>query len=1011
MPRISVLIAAYNVEPYLGACLESVRNQTLADIEAVVVDDASTDGTLAVAEAAAAADARIRVVRHERNQGLHLARRTGVAEARGEYALFLDGDDELAPEFCAELAAELEREPVDVLHFGLTVVGDNGIDQAECRAFEEFNNAETPAATGLDIVRDIYDPERGHKVDWRVTQRVFSTELLRRGFDAMVDTRLERAEDGYECLVLSALAETYRPAKQIRGYVYHYGRGVTGTSEISAERFGAFCKQFRACFDAADAFARDWKGADVRACARGFAEKATELLANDWAVRVPEAGRAEAGELMAASLGPAVAAREAWRFVRDLAWRLYQGEATPQDKAALASWMPVAERFGADVAVESDAGVLRYFEMRDRTEELLHEVRRRERQAAWDSQSARIFVSTHKDVALFDSKVLQPVQVGCALREWTYDWALHDDEGESISDQNARYCELTTQYWAWKNVDAEYYGFCHYRRYFDFADERHEENEWGEVMDGRIDEAAQRRYHLDDASIAKAVEGYDVVTTEVKDLREFPGDANTPYDQYRVAERLHIADLERVVAILKDMHPDYAEDADAFLKGNFSCFCNMFVMRRELFRAYCAWLFPILERFCDETDFTRYSVEATRTPGHLSERLFNIYLNHQQRTGANLRWKQVQCVHFEHPEREEPLTLPEAFRAEPHRIVPVVFAADDAYVPMVTTTIHSMLKNADPSRYYDVVVLTSNISGEHQRKMREFLADRLDNVSLRFHDVSATIGTYDLSTSNEHISVETYYRFLIQRELPFYGKVLYLDSDLVIEGDVAELYDTELGDDLLAAVRDVDYLGNLNMHDGRRLAYTNKVLKMSDPYGYFQAGVLVLNTRAMRAAYTTRQWLEFASAPDFIYDDQDVLNAHCEGRVRYLDPSWNVMHDCGARVGNVFSYAPARVYQEYLAARSHPRVRHYAGFEKPWNTVGCDWAEEYWRYARETPFYEDLLHVFLGGAAKRALEKPMPPKAMSPKNPMRKVLDPLMPLGSHRREVAKAIGRKVRGLE
>ena len=75
------------------------------------------------------------------------------------------------------------------------------------------------------------------------------------------------------------------------------------------------------------------------------------------------------------------------------------------------------------------------------------------------------------------------------------------------------YCELTTQYWAWKNVDAEYIGFCHYRRYFDFSETPHEENIYGEVMDDYIDVAAQCKYALDDASVRDVIKQFDVITT------------------------------------------------------------------------------------------------------------------------------------------------------------------------------------------------------------------------------------------------------------------------------------------------------------------------------------------------------------------------------------------------------------------------------------------------------------------------------------------------------------------
>ena len=455
------------------------------------------------------------------------------------------------------------------------------------------------------------------------------------------------------------------------------------------------------------------------------------------------------------------------------------------------------------------------------------------------------------------------------------------------------------------------------------------------------------------------------------------------------------------------MHPDYKTDADAFLHGHRSCFCNMFIMRKDIFQDYCAWLFPILQKFEETTDMSLYSKEALRTPGHLSERLLNIYLMHHKRIGSGWKVKELQCVHFTHPEPHRPLERL-ADEIDPATVVPVVFAADNNYVPQLTTTIYSAMSNADPNRYYDVTVLQKDIAWENQERMRQFLLGRFKNMNLRFADVSREISGYDLTTSNAHISIETYYRFLIQKALPFYDKVLYLDSDIVINGDIAQLYDTELGDNLLAAVHDIDYQGNLNMNDGNRLKYTNEKLHMKHPFQYFQAGVLVLNTKEMRKAYSIKQWLDYASDPDFIYNDQDVLNAHCEGRVVFLDWSWNVVHDCANRVANVFSFAPNDSYDAYIASRKDPKIIHYAGFEKPWVKPDCDFAPVYWSYARQTPFYEQLIGKIVSPNAK-PVGGPKPPRAVGENNVLRKVVDPLAPIGSRRRETLKALGRAVRG--
>ena len=1009
MPKISIVIPAYNVGNYLQECLDSVRNQTFSDIEAIVVNDASPDNVGEVAAQAAAQDARIRVVTNNPNMGTHRTRMAGVENASGEYTFFLDGDDALKPDMCEQLAAEIDKHPVDVLHFGLTVVATNDLLENERQAFETFNNTPTPDSTGEDIVRDIFDESRGYKVDWRVTQRLYKTSLLKKAFAAMTRDRLGRSQDGYECFVVSTFAQSYHSCKDCRGYIYYYGRGISGTNMINAAKYARYCGHFKADFNAAYEFADAQRSEMLHDCAQGFQRKATEILANDWKVRVPEEEKAEAAKQMEAVFGPAITGRELYRFVRDDAYALLsKGQLLPTD-ANLSNWFGIANA----ISVPTDrvsADTIRFHEMKRIAISHMHELTEKSNNTEafqnYDKQNIRIFVTAHKNVDRFDSDIMQPVQVG--PKNERFPWAFHDDEGENIADLNPRYCELTTQYWAWKNINADYYGFCHYRRYFDFSETVHEENAFGEIMDDYIDAKAAKEYGLDDNNIAHVVKQYDVITTPFGDLDEIINKYGSPRALWEAAPLLHDDDLKRCYQILCAMYPDYRKDAQDFFNGNKACFCNMFIMKKEIFFDYCSWMFPILEEFDRNTDYSTYSKEALRTPGHLSERLLNIYLMHHKRIGSNWKFKELQCVHFTNPEPAEELEPLDVFDKP---IVPVVFAADDNYVPQLTTTVYSAMKNADPSYFYDVVVLQRNIAWDKQERLRDFFK-QFPNMSLRFTNVERELSGHDLSTNNAHISIETYYRFLIQKLLPFYDKVLYLDSDIVINGDIAKLYNTDLQGKLLGAIRDIDFLANLNVKHGKRMGYAKNVLKMKNPYDYFQAGVLVLNTKAMREHYTIRQWLTYASNPAFIYNDQDVLNAHCEGEVLYLPWEWNVVHDCGGRVGNLFVQAPNDIYDAYMRSRNNPQIIHYAGFQKPWTDPDCDFASIYWRYARETPFYERLLKRVVKATAPKApviVTPAKPPRAVGEDNPIRKIIDPIMPIGSRRRELLKSIGRTARG--
>ncbi len=111
-PKLSVVVPFYGVEDYLGACLATIRDQTLADFECLLVDDGSRDGSRAIAERFVAADPRFRLVTQP-NAGLGAARNTGTRHASGEYLMFVDSDDLLAPRCFEQLVTTLDRTASD----------------------------------------------------------------------------------------------------------------------------------------------------------------------------------------------------------------------------------------------------------------------------------------------------------------------------------------------------------------------------------------------------------------------------------------------------------------------------------------------------------------------------------------------------------------------------------------------------------------------------------------------------------------------------------------------------------------------------------------------------------------------------------------------------------------------------------------------------------------------------------------------------------------------------------
>ena len=171
--------------------------------------------------------------------------------------------------------------------------------------------------------------------------------------------------------------------------------------------------------------------------------------------------------------------------------------------------------------------------------------------------------------------------------------------------------------------------------------------------------------------------------------------------------------------------------------------------------------------------------------------------------------------------------------------VPVVFAANNGFIPVFAACFRSLLDHCTPETNYDVVLIQTNVTEENQAVLSAMAAS-YQNISLRFFNATPLIRDYDLK-ANAHISVETYFRFLIQKILPDYDKVLYLDCDLIVNADVAELYKTDIDGYLLAAARDPEFLGHVNGADKQIQKYIFHQLNMKDPRNYFQAGVLLFN--------------------------------------------------------------------------------------------------------------------------------------------------------------------------
>lgn len=228
----------------------------------------------------------------------------------------------------------------------------------------------------------------------------------------------------------------------------------------------------------------------------------------------------------------------------------------------------------------------------------------------------KILVATHKKYWMPVDEVYLPLHVG---REGKDDLGYTgDNTGDNISVKNPNYCELTGLYWAWKNMDYEYIGLCHYRRYFAHK-----------AKSNSLEDKKQSILIKQDYE--QLLQQYDVILPKKRNYY-----IETVRSQYEHAHNKR--DLDEVENIIRQQYPSYIEAFEKVMNSRKLYIYNMFVMNKFLFDKYCTWLFDILFTLEKRIDIANYDKYNARVFGFLSERLFNVWLEKQ---GLNIKTMNV----------------------------------------------------------------------------------------------------------------------------------------------------------------------------------------------------------------------------------------------------------------------------------------------------------------------------------------------------------------------------------
>lgn len=230
----------------------------------------------------------------------------------------------------------------------------------------------------------------------------------------------------------------------------------------------------------------------------------------------------------------------------------------------------------------------------------------------------KIIVATHKKYKMPDDELYLPVQVGSEGKE-NLGYQV-DNNGENISNKNATFCELTGLYWAWKNLDADYIGLCHYRRHFTCK----------KLIP--FNEDAKFKILLNKKQTEEILKDTDIILPKKREYY-----IENLYDHYK--HTMYVETLDETRKIIEEKCPNYLPEFDKLHKRTSAHMFNMFVMKKEYLNDYCEWLFDILFELEKRIDSSKYDSFHARYLGRISELLLDVWINTN-----GLKYREVKVI-------------------------------------------------------------------------------------------------------------------------------------------------------------------------------------------------------------------------------------------------------------------------------------------------------------------------------------------------------------------------------
>ena len=282
------------------------------------------------------------------------------------------------------------------------------------------------------------------------------------------------------------------------------------------------------------------------------------------------------------------------------------------------------------------------------------------------------------------------------------------------------------------------------------------------------------------------------------------------------------------------------------------------------------------------------------------------------------------------------------------QIIPIIFATNNGYAPYAGVSIESLIKNSSKDYFYDITVFHTDLNEDNKAL---FLSMQGENYSVKPLCVTRFIEKeLKLMYTNFHFSKEMFYRILIPSVFENYNKAIYLDCDTVVLGDIAELYETDLEGNVIAAANDI-------MHT-RAKEYVIKDLGM-DVKKYINSGVLVIDCEKFREQKIKEKFFaELAVRSSLKYPDQDLINIVCANNIKYLPRKWNYIWHYHTIKSDPTLNLPEEELEQYLKDAEDIGLLHFTSAVKPWNNRTLALSKHFWKYVPGCAFEKQIVNYY-----------------------------------------------------